>query len=564
MFRSEPAGIAYTAAAVVYVVVAAVGWRRRSLDSTIARSLVLVMVGSCWWALADAVNVSAVDETVAAVAGMLIFPGLSLMVASFVCLAGAIARPQWTPSRRVLALLSVEPVVITVAALTNPWHLTVYTGAGAAQLTGSGSWGYGDVFWAHTAYSYLALASGVAMVAYAWWTAPRAFRAQRLSLLVAVLVPVAMNAVNLAGYLPVELDPTPVALSVTVIVMAYSIFRQDLFTFTPVARGLIIEHISDAIIAVGPMGRVIDLNPAAVRLVRRLRPGAAEIVGTSARDLLGVAMAATGREPTEITVTLDGAPAELHVRSSDLVDRKGRSLGSVLVARDVTEVTAQSRRLEEANAQLTRQVETIERLRADLAEQASRDALTGLHNRRYMVERFDLLLAEARAAGEPLTVVLLDVDRFKTINDHHGHLAGDAVLVDVAGRLAREAPPGALVARWGGEEFFVALPGTDVVAGLAFAEVVRRRLEDEGIDVDGARVPVTVSGGVATSPESGTTTEELFHAADVSLYTAKASGRNQVLTGVAPRRTVAPAHADGLVTPSRGAGGSRSAAGDAH
>ncbi|WP_396134763.1 GGDEF domain-containing protein [Cellulomonas sp. ATA003] len=92
-----------------------------------------------------------------------------------------------------------------------------------------------------------------------------------------------------------------------------------------------------------------------------------------------------------------------------------------------------------------------------------------------------------------------------------------------------------MVARWGGEEFFVALPGADGAAGLAFAERVRGRFEEEGIAVDGATVPCTVSGGVATFPASGATTAALFHAADVSLYRAKASGRNQVLTGVATR-----------------------------
>ena len=567
MFRSEPAGLAYTAAAVAFVVLAVVTWRRRALNPTVARTLVLVMVGACSWSVADAVAVSAVDPRVAGVASLAIFPGLSATVAAFVCLAGTITHAQWVPGRRVVAALLVEPVLITAAAATNPWHALVYTGAGTARLTGSADWGFGPVFWAHSFYCYAALAVGIGIVAWSWWTAPRAFRGQRLSVLVAVVVPVVVNAVNLAGGLPIEMDPTPVGFAVTGMVLAYSIFHQQLFTFAPVGRELILEHISDAIIAVSPMGRVIDLNPAAARLVRRMRGGTGEIVGAPAHDLLGAALTGVGAEGAEVGVELDGAPAELHVRTSRLVDRRGRSLGDVLLVREVTEVKAQSRRLEAANAQLTEQVRTIERLRADLAEQASRDPLTGLHNRRHMVERFDVLLAEARAAGEPLTVVLLDVDRFKVVNDRHGHLAGDAVLLEVARRLAHEAPAGALVARWGGEEFFVALPATGVVDGLAFADAVRRRLEDEGIALDGTTVRCTLSGGVATFPASGTTTGELFHAADVSLHSAKASGRNQVLTGVGTRRPAVPSsagRAGDLVTPSRGAEGPRSAEGDGH
>ncbi|WP_298459524.1 diguanylate cyclase [uncultured Cellulomonas sp.] len=550
MFRADPAGLAYACAAVVFAVVATVTWRRRASNPAVAAALVAAMLGACWWSLADAVGVAAVDETVSAVGWLAVFPGLGVAVIAFACLAGCLARPPWAPSRRLVLALAAEPAVVSLLAATNPAHQLVYRGAGAAELTGSAGWTYGPFFWVHSAYSYTVMLVGIVMVAHAWWTAPAPFRAQRLSMLVAVLVPAAANIVNLFDGLPLDVDPTPIGLSVTGVIIAWSVFRQDLITFTPVARGLILEHISDAIIAVGPAGRVIDANPAGVRLVRRLHPGRdVDLVGAVARDLVG-AMSTTDDGATEVRVTLDGRPAELHVRSSALVGRKGRPLGSVLVIRDVTEVKAQSRRLEEANAQLTQQLATIERLRADLEEQASRDSLTGLHNRRYMVQRLEVLLARARDAARPLSVVLLDIDRFKRINDHHGHLAGDAVLVEAAGRIAAAAPPGALVARWGGEEFFVALPGADLAAGLAFAEQVRRDVEDRGIAVGDAVVPCTVSGGVATYPASGATAAQLFHAADLSLYEAKATGRNRVLaqhpTVPAPRRPSGGEQAPGL------------------
>ncbi|WP_186816566.1 histidine kinase N-terminal 7TM domain-containing diguanylate cyclase [Cellulomonas aerilata] len=548
MFRTDPAGVAYSVAGVVFVLVAAVTWRRRTLNPPVARALVAVMLGACWWSVADAVAVAAVEPRVAGVASLAIFPGLGVTVATFVWLAATLARTHGSPRRRLLAGLLVEPVLITAAAATNPWHALVYTGAGTPDLTGSALWGFGPLFWVHSLYCYAVLAVGIAMVGHAWWTAPAAFRAQRLGLLVAVLVPAVGNALNLLGALPVDLDPTPLGLAGTGVVMAYALFREHLFTFTPVARALIIEGISDAIVAVSPMGRVIDVNAAAVDLVHRIDPGATQIIGARAADLLPASMAGTD-EATEVHVDLDGRPAELHVRSSRLVGRRGRSLGSVLVARDVTEVAAQRRHLAEANARLTEQVATIERLRSDLAELAGRDALTGLHNRRHLVTEFAALLAAAGSSGEPLSVVLLDVDRFKSINDRHGHLTGDAVLVAVAHLLAGAAPDGALVARWGGEEFFVALPRTSGPEAASFADGVRARLERDGVAVAGRTIPCTVSGGVATSTADGATTDALFHAADVRLHAAKRSGRNRVLAcgpGVPPPAGHAPA---ALVTP---------------
>jgi diguanylate cyclase (GGDEF)-like protein len=138
------------------------------------------------------------------------------------------------------------------------------------------------------------------------------------------------------------------------------------------------------------------------------------------------------------------------------------------------------------------------------------------------------MIAEAERAGEPMAVTLFDVDRFKSVNDVYGHLAGDAVLLGLAELLTQQAPSNALLARWGGEEFFVALPGADAATGLAFADDFRRRFELNEIVVQGRVIHCTLSGGVAAYPEAGTTVDDLFHAADVSMYEAKRAGRNLV------------------------------------
>jgi len=140
-------------------------------------------------------------------------------------------------------LLLVEPVLIAAAAATNPWHLGVYRGAGAAGLTGSAAWGYGPVFWWHTGYSYFALLIGIGFIAWGWWKAPPAFRRQRLTALMATLIPCAANVIYLARGFGDFVDPTPFGFAVAGAVIFYAIFRQDLFTFSPVARALIIDQI---------------------------------------------------------------------------------------------------------------------------------------------------------------------------------------------------------------------------------------------------------------------------------------------------------------------------------
>ncbi len=524
----EPTAIAYALAAVVFACVAVLTWRRRAHNPTVAISLVVVMLGLGVSSVADAAAVASSHERAAALASLAILPGVGIATGAFLCLGYGVPRPQWAPARWFVAVLLVEPVLVTVTAATNPWHLWVYRGAGASELTGSADWGYGPAFWAHAAYCYLALALGIGFVAWGWWQAAPAFRMQRLTILLATLVPCAANVAYLSRGFGDLVDPTPFGFAVTGIVIFYAIFRQDLFTFSPVARTLVVDQISDAIVVVSPRGQVLDLNPAAVDLLRGMRPDAtADLVGTSALELFGEGVTTPGPQ-AEIVVQRAEGRTEFEVRTSLLTDRYHRRLGTVLVARDVTEANNQTRRLTAAHTQLVKQVETIELLRADLAEQANRDALTGLHNRRHIFERFPSMIAAAERDDEPLAVVLFDVDRFKAINDGHGHLAGDVVLVALAQLMGELAPDGALVARWGGEEFFVALPGADAAAGMAFADDLRRRCELTPIVVEDTILHCTLSGGVAAYPASGTTMGELFHAVDVSMYGAKHGGRNRV------------------------------------
>lgn len=529
MLTHELVGVANVAAAIACAVIAVVTWRRRALNPTFAVALACVMAGGFWWSVALAVVVAAPNPTAVAVATLATFPGPSVLVTAFMCLGLTLARPQWTPRRWMIVALLVEPVLITTAGATNPWHLLVYRGPGAARLATPTEWTAGPIFWLDSAYGYVVVAVGLALVAWGWWQAAPAFRAQRLAVLVAALVPLVANAVFLAGGFHDAPDPTPIGFAVTGTIMWNAIFRQDLFTFSPVARALIVDQISDAVIVLSPGGRVLDLNPPAVALVRDLDPHAPDqLVGASGAALFGSYRPATPLGANDIVVETTAGRAEYHVQASPLIDRRHRDLGTVFVARDVTDVNAMIRRLAAAHSQLVQQVQTIEALRADLVELASRDPLTGLHNRRHLVARFADILEAAQRTGSTLAVALFDVDKFKTINDSFGHLAGDAMLVAFAQLIRDLAPSGALVARWGGEEFFVALPGADEASGLAFAEELRRRCELSSIVVAARSMRCTVSGGVAAYPGAGTTMDALFHAADVALYAAKSAGRNTV------------------------------------
>ncbi|QSX78017.1 sensor domain-containing diguanylate cyclase [Agrilutibacter solisilvae] len=195
-------------------------------------------------------------------------------------------------------------------------------------------------------------------------------------------------------------------------------------------------------------------------------------------------------------------------------------------ARDQLEQKVDQRTSELSNA-LSQLAEAHGRLR----ESSQRDGLTGLHNRTYFREGFESLLSQARS-GRQLSLLMIDLDHFKQINDRHGHLAGDECLrwaARVIGQTLR--PHNALLARFGGEEFVVALPGMDLVTAATVAEELRQHLRDEPFFVQGQRIAITASFGVhAVDTQMRGGVEAALQVADEALYRAKADGRDCVRT----------------------------------
>ena len=174
------------------------------------------------------------------------------------------------------------------------------------------------------------------------------------------------------------------------------------------------------------------------------------------------------------------------------------------------------------------------RLHRMVERQALVDGLTGLANRRQADEALASELARTERLGGPVGLILADVDDFKAVNDRFGHPTGDVVLRDLADTLRENVREIDTAARWGGEEFAVILPGTDLEGAAQVAERIRAALaEREILSVDGASLHVTASFGVATSGPT-TTVQQLVEAADESLYRAKRAGKDRVYAGTDP------------------------------
>lgn len=179
-----------------------------------------------------------------------------------------------------------------------------------------------------------------------------------------------------------------------------------------------------------------------------------------------------------------------------------------------------------------------DRLRADVRSElrhALSDDLTSLYNRRYADRHIERLLQRGRSGGASLSVTLLDIDRFKAVNDIHGHAAGDKVLVEFARRIAEEVRGVDLVSRYGGEEFLIVTPDADAEDAGYIAERVRKAVAKRPFEIgSGAALDITVSAGVAEWAGGDETAETMLARADAALYASKEGGRNRVTLAPAP------------------------------
>jgi two-component system, cell cycle response regulator len=179
-----------------------------------------------------------------------------------------------------------------------------------------------------------------------------------------------------------------------------------------------------------------------------------------------------------------------------------------------------------------------ERLRDNVQasiEMAITDALTGLFNRRYMETHLGTLMEQAAARGKPLALLILDIDYFKSINDGHGHDAGDDVLREFSLRIRKSIRNIDLACRYGGEEFVIVMPETDIAVAAMVAERIRRRIATEPFAIqEGARnLDVTISIGIAALAGAADTAAAVLKRADTALYRAKRDGRNRVVPDAA-------------------------------
>jgi diguanylate cyclase (GGDEF)-like protein len=505
-------------AALVDLVAAVWVFRRRLAVGRISLTVLLGATGV--WCAAYGLELVTVDPAVREFWGSFEFVGTTLLAPSWLTfvLEYTGRREQLTRAR--LGLLAVEPTV-TMVVLILPWTHDMVRHFASNPREPVPAVEVGALYWPHFVYVNGLVLIALLILLVRLLRVSSLYRRQMAILLAAVVAPAASNvASSLQLPLADRYDPTPVTVSVGALILVWGAYRYRLLDLLPVARGATFDRIPDPVLVVDAYGRVVDRNPAAIRVL-----GSGADVGTTMKNLLQehVVLLDATAAGAELRLEGESGPLEFDVVMSPLDDHCGRRAGQLVQLRDIT-----------ARKQAERKLRWL----------ADFDQLTQLPNRRHLVELLENAIGTATRDGGRVALLIIDLDRFKMINDSLGHPTGDQVLTGVGARLLeiRSLPTHSVAARFGGDEFAILLPGLNRQEAGEVGRSVLRSL-GEPMRLGEHEVIVTASAGVAVWPDDGGDAEELFARADSAMYRAKARGRNRTEHGdalidaaAAPRR----------------------------
>jgi diguanylate cyclase (GGDEF)-like protein len=477
-------------AAAVSLVAAGLTWRRSRAPGL--RAFLVLCAATAWWSVFHALDRDAPGVAPAEYMGLVAAP-----LAWLAFTASYAGRGGWL--RRPAAGLLLLPAI---AAVLLVW-------AGGAR---------GPAWTALDACRHLAAFAGAAIALGSLTQGPRP-ASQKAALLLAALLIAAGHVLEMrAVRLPAGLDPLPAAYALAALA-GIALFRPRLLHLVPVARSLVVEGLADGVIVLDGEDRIVDCNSAAEAL---LSQPAASLLGSPARRVL-VSSLAGCLEPgtaTRAELLVGGRAYEASVTAL------GRSSvapeGRVMLLREVTE-------LRRAEQELTLARVELQHANAELQHLAHTDPLTGLRSRRFFLDRLAEEVARTRRHQHALSLLMVDLDRFKLVNDRWGHVTGDQILATVAALLRSVKRETDLAGRLGGEEFAMMLPATDAAGAHLVAERLIARLRAEPYDGDdGTRFSVTASIGLATLGGDVTTTDGLMASAGRALHVAQEAGGDRV------------------------------------
>jgi diguanylate cyclase (GGDEF)-like protein len=407
-------------------------------------------------------------------------------------------------SRTIVRLFLHLPAIFLVALVfTNGYHQLVWnTTAGLNQAGFNGPLYYPALL---ITASYAVVALGLLLERFP--KTERIYHLQYSLLMTGILVPVAV-AVYTNFYNPSLTESLDLAIAggtLMLLLSAFALLRLPLFGLLPIAQSELLRHVRDGFLITNPHQEVIFINPAAQKV---LQISDGEALGKPLSTLIGTRtkriIINTEMEHTSFELQVDDH--YYHVNISDIKNRSQHIIGQIVMIYDVTAQTE---------------------FAIQFREQANKDELTNIYNRRYLLEQARIEFERARRYHLPFSIIMLDLDGLKRINDQYGHITGDTAIQAFSATCQAALRGSDTIGRFGGDEFLVLLPHTSASKAISIVDRLTSELEKTMIDTNEGPLRLSASFGISSlNEDTDTSLEELIKRADQALYLAKSDPKS--------------------------------------
>lgn len=483
-------------------------WKRLSILG--ARFFLLTLVLVEVWIVAQGLEMAALDLTTKIVWANIQYIPVMLTPLTYLYLTLHYTRHEnWLKQRWLLLLLLIIPIVMNILVWTNSELIrqNVYLNLSGAFPTVGKT--YGPMFWVFAVYNYLITITTMINLLNGLREKNYLYRRQLFFLFIALLVPVIANLWHLSSLNQFNVDITPVCFGISAVIIFGGIFGYSLFDIVPIARSIIIQEMKTGMIVLDNEGRILDLNPAAIRMLQITSP---QPIGQKITNELSavpklISIFNEGKDNVcEISFANDDMNFCYETSLTTITNAEKNSIGWLLQVYDITE-----RKIAE---------EIIQHM-------AFHDALTGLPNRSYFQLLFTEEVARSNICGDLLTMAFLDLDNFKSINDTYGHDVGDQVLCKVAERLKCVLRDSDVIARIGGDEFAILLPHVENDETIKMIGNKILGIFEKDFNIDGKLLGIKASVGFGVSPRDGENIDILLRKADQAMYYVKRNAKDK-------------------------------------
>ena len=420
-------------------------------------------------------------------------------------------RPRWVV--RKLPILSLMPLAAMLVIWSNPYHHLFRVSPSLEVINQSFSVlnnDYGTLLYTlFIPYHSILFAIALITLVQFWLESTELYRPQGLILLIGSLLPLLTSTLYLLGITPIpNFNFTPIVFSFSGVLISWSIFSFHFLSITPLAKDVVFKTIQVGIIVLDKEGRITDSNSAAEEIVGRFSEHRVGVPIIKILPIFTPFINLPSDEQTEMVLEKNGKKEYYDTRISLVLDKYKHILGRVITLNNISE-----------RVKLYKQVKAT----------SMRDFLTGALNRRAFSEKGEYEITRALRYKKHLSIIMIDIDNFKSINDEMGHKYGDKALALVTNLCYQQMRSVDSIARYGGDEFVILLPETIAKDAFSFAQRVHRDIIEKKIFTETGKIySLSVSMGVADISESHTL-ESLLHQADQALYEAKRKGKGQVV-----------------------------------